>query len=541
MSENYKYTSILDKYGLSDIKKDYVAQIDAAEGRPVSVGIFGEGSSIRQLLTEILQLSELNSVFFTRAFVIRIIYGEEKRYSQLVQGAEQILSFDEFTEKLRGDDLLSEEEDIFEGNIALPNAELKELSLFVATLSNGIDDMMLLNNDICAVALDATHLLSLEERRFLKNPLNTKKYYFLCDYEKVHKEDRNQVKSLLEAYIPDKRYWTLPLEESEYTKIQAEWKSLSDLYESRIAKIDTYTKPQIEQAIRKKLTAMEHESNLMQQLISHLDAAKSELPTYKDKTVRYVYMNYITGIKEDTTSEVLRFYEKMNEDITSGIQEEKDIKSLQEELPNYIAGEWAKFIDKNLNLQIQTSAEKVIPAIEEYIDSKTELYLKEVLTAEEYEYITIIVSELGQIDDKIAGGTDAISGNTSLDKTENMTLRKVLPKCLIALGGIVMLSSSFIPGALLLAAGWKGNSDVIEEIQQELIKEGKKLNHNYLKEVQTNLEQLMERIKAETEVTVEQCYSNVIDSLIQFIHSYQEQTRELNKKISSINYDLENL
>lgn len=541
MDRVFQYSQILDKYNLTEMKDNYLTWMDQAENGSVSIGIFGEGQVILKVISELLDMPELNSILFSGEFRIQVTYGTRRCYYQTINNIDQQLSFENFSEKIQGADNFESEDYVFEGTIAVPDSRIKDVIFTAATIANGFDDDLLLHMDISAIALSATHLMSAKERRFIKNPLNTRKCFFLCDLEKAHENEREQVKAVLEPCLSEnEQYWILPSEEAK-SAFWTLWKDEEDFYEKRIRKIDAYMKPLLEAKVNTVLSEAIHEESLMRQTMEHLSCAQNELSQYRQKTIRYISSNYIEGIKVNTSSEIIEFYEKLNQDITEGVKEERNIKSLQDELPYFISGEWSEFVDSILNVHIQENVERVAPAIEAYVDSKTELFLKELLTEEEYQCVSDLIStsvESGHVSDHKA---DVVPGNAVIEKKENTALRRVLPKCLIALGGIAVLGSSFIPGALLLAAGFKGNNDVIEEMQQELIAAGKKMNYQCLKEIQSNLEQFMERIKIETEVTVENCYSEILKSLMQLVQSYQEEIHKMSEKVVSIRADLETI
>lgn len=540
MDKDLKYIRILDKYNLTEMKNNYLTWMNHAETGSIAIGIFGEGQEVVKLLSELLNLPELNSILFPGEFRIRIIYGAELCYYQKENREEQQLSFEEFSEKIQGSDL-DIESYVFEGIIAVPDSNIKDVIFTAATIADGFNDELLLQTDISVVALSATHLLSMKEREFIRNPLNTRKCFFLYDLEKVHEKEREQVKALLESYLSEnEKYWILPSKEA----CSAFWmlrKEEADCYEKRVRKIDTYMKPFIEAEIRTALSAADDEESLMRQTMQHLSSAQDELSKYKQRTTRYIFSNYISGIKNNTSSEIFDFYERLNQDITEGVKEERDIKSLQNELPHFITGAWSEFVDNILNSHVQQNVEMVAPAIEEYVNSKVELFLKELLTEEEYQCVNDLVNNIVDSNPVSEGKADVIPGNAVMERKESAAIRRVLPKCLIVLGGIAVLGSSFIPGVLLLAAGLKGNSDAIEEMQEELITAGKKMNYQCLNEVQSNLEQLMERIKIETEITVENCYSEVLSSLVRLAQSYQEEINKMSEKSASIHADLETI
>lgn len=537
MNSSNKFEEYFVKYGLTDLREAYFKHFQEIETRLPTIGIWGEGRAVLETVAELFDLAEMKDILFPAEFYIGIQYGESKKYCVAEHGDNLEVPLEEFAERLQNSSDLTNEEYVFAANLFVPHDALKTLSVTARTIPEDVSDETLLAYDVCALALSATHMLSARERNLIKHPFNTARCYFLSELDKIQENEHEHVISLLRPYsVNGEKCYIIPLEETP-EDIFARWRQIPNLEENRKKKLDASFKPLIALAIREKLSAIQSEGDKNGSIVAHLEAAKEKLPEYRDKTVRHVTINYIDNIKTDAASDILRFYEKMEKDITEGIREEKNVKGLQEELPHFISGAWGEFVENILTPHMRESLETVSPAIEEYVNEKAELFLKEVLTDEEFQSIrNVVYQSLGdRAEDSSVGKPSA---NTELITKENAVIRGVLPKALMALGGVVLLSSSILPGALLIAAGYKGNCDVVEETQNELIAAGKQLNHNFLKETQSNLDDLMSRIKAEMEVSVEQCYSKVIDSLVQMIHSYHIREGSIDKEVALINADL---
>lgn len=533
-----RYESVLNKYGFDALKADYLSELDTSESRNNSVGVFGEGNAVIQLLVDLFGLEELNDVLFPGAFQLKILHGEEKKYCSLENDTETTLSQHELIEKLSDTGGLDTTDTVFHGNIYLPDYKLKDVEVNAYTLGESIDERKLIQTDVCVVVLSASRMLSIKERALIKNPLCKKHCFFIGDIDKLQVEERDQVIDLLAPYTKNgEKYYVLPCR--EFTgSVFSNWVQLLNVEMNRQEAVDAYYKPKIAELIQKQIEDAVNRKDLIKGLLQHMESAKKSLPEYKTRAVRYINTHYIEGLKTNTSSDIISFYERLNQSIVDGVKEERNVKELQEELPHYIAGEWTEYIDKNLSVRLNKQLDDISPAIEVYINEKVAQFLEEILTQEEFNYLNELVRKGisdGQISDHQASN---ISGNNPLDKRESTTVRQVLPKCLIALGGIAVLTSSFIPGALLILAGFKGNKDAVDDMQEELIEAGKKLNHEYLKEAQGNLEELMKQIRISTELTSERCFTDVVDSLLNIISGYREDLQSLEEMINGLNADL---
>lgn len=535
-----KYRNIIEKYNLRKIDTEINHLKDLAEARPISSLLTGEASTLLNTVSALFELWELQTIMFPGEYRLSFRYAENKAYMMGHPGDEKEISFEEFSEHIQETTGLDSSSALFEGSIQINNPILKQMTLTAASITGGFDQELLLNADSYILALSATHFLSLKERNFIRIVDISQKVIIINDIDKIHEDETEHVKSLILPYHDDSTIvFTQPLSDENREAIFLHLTNIPDLVKKRITRINTYFKPVILKALDGILELKEREADSQKNIMVHINQAAANITNYQSKTVRHVSTNYLDNIKNNTVSAILNFYEKMNQDITIGIEEEKDLKSLQTELPNFIAGAWSEFVSNVLNVRVRENINEVTPAINAYIDDKVDLFLRDILTDSEYERIKGIIEEALHDHKEYSPYPDRVTDQSTPIENGGAGLRKILPKCLIALGGFVMLSSSFIPGALLLVAGIRGDREASKEIKEELVVAGKKLNYQYLKEVQDNLDKLIMQLNTEVSYIIERCYKEIVDTLVGLIPKYEKGVEEIQCQIADIKNDLQ--
>lgn len=535
-----KYQNLIEKYNLVDVEYKFNCLADSAENRQNSSLITGEAGTLLNTVAALLDLPELHTIMFPGEYKLHFQYDDHTTYYIWEQNDAKEVSFDVFSEQIQETTGLDSTSPVIEGCIKTNNPILKNLAITAVSISGKFDDAMLLNTDSYIMALSATHFLSIKERNFIRTTDISQKVIIINDIEKVHESETEHVKKMILPYNDDSTLiFTQPLSTEDRDEIFKHLSNIPDMVKNRITRIEDFLKPDIIKALENIIDSEEKEAETKKNITIHINKAASNIADYQQKTIRYISTNYIDNIKNNTASAILNFYEQMNKDITGGVEEEKDIKSLQNELPNFIAGSWSECVSNVLNRRIQENIDEVTPAMDAYIDDKVDLFLKDILSAKEYERIKEAITKV--INKKILSTyTDPVSEPSEINN-DGVGFRKILPKCLMALGGVLMLSSSFLTGTLLLVAGFKGDKDVSKEIKEDLIVAGKKLNYQYLKEVQDDLDKLIERLNIEVSSAVELCYKAIADTLVEMIPEYETSISEIQNKIEDIKNDADAL
>lgn len=536
------YINLMEKYQLVDIKNEYDKLIDCAKTRQISDIMIGEPKTLLNLIADLFDISDLKSIMFPIGFNIKFLYSENTAFGIYNSNSVETISFEDFSEKIQDCSSIEDTNNIFNGIIYSNNSVLQNITINAITIGNNLEQTLLLNSDLYIMALSATHLLSIRERNFIRNSNIKNKVFTLYHLDKIHNDEVENIKNLLAPYNDNNSLvFYAPLSKQNIDSIFNAICNINNLYITRIERICEFLKPQIKKQISDILTFNDVKLKSNTNIIADINKILSILNAHQDKTIRYISANYIDSIKQNTLSFLLNFYEQMNQNIKVGIEEEKNLKKLENEIPNFIASCWSDFVDNTLNNCLEDNMFKIIPSVNSYIDDKIDFLLKDITKEPEYKEIkqNIYNIIIGKIINKQYLNQQQI---TEISSTDNkIELRKVLPKCLMALGGVVMISSSFIPGALLLAAGFQGDREAYQEIRADLIKQGKNLNLKYLKEVQNSLDTIISKIDTELSNLIKLGYKQISDILSNTIPQYNKKMAQIETYISELKSDLDKL
>lgn len=536
------YINLMEKYQLIDIKNEYDKLIDFAKTRQISGIIIGEPKPLLNLIADLFDISDLKSIMFPIGFNIKFLYSENTAFGIYNSNSVETISFEDFSEKIQDFSSIEDTNNTFNGIIYSNNSILQNITINAITISNNLEQTLLLNSDSYIMALSATHLLSIKERNFIRNSNIKNKVFTVYHLDKIHNDEVENIKNLLVPYNDNNSsVFYAPLSKQNIDSIFNAICNIDNLNINRTERICEFLKPKIKKQISDMLTSNDVKLKSNKNTIVNINQILSSLNEYQDKTVRYISTNYIDSIKQNTLSCLLNFYEQMNQNIKIGIDEEKNLKKLESEIPNFIASCWSDFVDNTLNNCLEDNIFKITPSINSYTDDKIDFLLKDIEKEPEYKKIKQAIFNI--IIEKMVNkySLNQHQVGTTSSKDNGIELRKVLPKCLMALGGVIMISSSFIPGALLLAAGFQGDREACQEIRADLIKQGKNLNLNYLKEVQNSLDMILSKIDTELSNIIKQCYKEISNILSNAIPIYNEKITQLEIYIAQLKSDLDKL
>lgn len=533
---------LINKYQFIDIKNEYNRLIDCAKTRQISSIITGEPKTLLNLIADLFDIAELNGIMFPTEFNIKFLYSENTAFGIYDSNSIKAISFEDFSEKIQDCSSIDDVGDIFNGIIYLNNPILQNITVNATTINNNIDKKLLLNYDFYILALSAVHFLSITERNFIRNSNIRNKTFVVYNLDKIHDDEIENVKKLIIPYTDNNSsVFYASLSKQNIESIFKAINNIENVEINRIERICDFLNPEIKKQISDVLTSNDLKLQSNTNIIANINKILSSLNEYQDKTIRYVSTNYIDSIKQNTISCLLNFYEQMNQNIKVGIDEEKNFNKLEKEIPNFIASCWSDFVDNTLNNCLEDNIFKIIPSVNSYVDDKIDFLLKDIVEQPEYEKIkqTIHNIIIEKMVDRQYLNQQQVTETSSKDTA--IELRKILPKFLMALGGVVMISSSFIPGALLLAAGFQGDRNVSKEIRADLITQGKNLNFNYLKEVQNSLDIIISKIDTELSNLIKLGYKQISDILSNSLPQYNEKIEQIQTDIYQLKADLDNL
>lgn len=550
-----KYMEIAEKYGIGDVKERMEGGMKAMENAPFTVGIIGNHFKIIPLLTLLTGIREMDGIQVGRSFFMEVTAGDETACFRLDGQEECKISFQEMRDALEESTPLDSEEQLPALQVHLTVADWKseEVRLLAIGAADGFGDIQwqeaLFGMDECCMVLSATRLLSMEERNFIRNGKARINTYILADMQQVpEQEGRSTVWQQLVSFVGGDGKNVVSADDGQ---------CMNELWEIWGAKsrdtdaVDKKRREVLEEAVRRQLksnlekikSVYQYDEKKIQDMANHLEKAYGELPSYKERTTRHVRMYYLEEMKSELEAELTGFHTKLRQDLKIGIDEEKDIKQLQSALAGYIAGEWETFLGKTLQVRLENTALRIDTGIESYINQNVEALLRQYLSEEEYGDLKRLIA--GQLKENSIYSQDnnmEMDGSVVLfEGSGKSTFYGLLPKCVMAAGGIAILCSAFLPGALMVFMGYQMNSSAGEAAKEKLLQEGRQLSDQCLKEVQNKMQEVFRDMEENVAELVENCYDTVMNCLVSILEAFEKNNSDAQKMTAQIEMEIQEL
>lgn len=549
------YLAIAERQGMQDIIKFAENQMKTTRGAPFTVGIIGNNFIIIPLLSELIEKTELEGILASRSFFMEILEGDETACFRLDEQENKKISFLEMQDDLEKTVSLDSEEElpVLHLRMTVADWKIKGVRLLAIGSAEEFRDIQWQEAaflmDECCMVLSASRLLAIEERSFIREgevPVNT---YILTGMQQIMEEEwRNDVLRQLISFIGGNGENVIRADDRESMQI------LRSSWENKCRDTDAIEKKRretLEQSICRRIehnlegmkSAYQSDGKKIQDMTDHLAKAYSVLPSHKEQTVRYIRMYYLEEMKSQLQSELIGFNSKLRQDIKTGIDEENDIKQLQNALAGYIMGEWETFIREALKKRMDDTALRIDAEIEDYIGRNVEKLLRQFLSGEEYSNLENLLK--GRLE---KNNISTQSGNIEMDGSgvlfnsgKKSSFSELLPKCVMAAGGIALLCSSFIPGVLMVFMGYQMNLGAKDAAKDKLLQEGREISDKCLKEIQDKMQQAFADMEKDTAELVSDCYDTVLERLFAILEDFKESGSGMKEKLAQIETEIQQL
>lgn len=526
-----QYDGILSNYHVDQYLQEYEAGHKAIRDSVRRVYILGESLTVQGTIAALFSLQQYRWPHcVTAPLPLSLCSGPEKKYWLMDNGVKSACSEEEFFHCRTVEQSMDVNAPNIHGGIILTAG----IPAGMEVTALGIDetdhlDEILVDADICVLTMSATRVLTLLDKKILKHPMNTTKICLLKDLDGLSSEsDRQEVLSVVESALNGEgALYCLPLQEDTELLLQS-WMNLTGVPEARVERLKLkYLAP-----VKEALENAQKDADQARKKAEQVANARQKFPSFKDRAYRRIKTYCVDNIKTDADSKFLMFYEQLNQDIAEGIREESDVKALQEQLFNFIAGEWDHFLEDDAKPSLNAEINQEVPRILAFIQDSSEGMLRELLEESEIAHLHRIcstnaafISPKGTAGEFSADGIFA--GNTG------DALRSALPKCMIALGGITLLSGGLLTGAVLLAAGISGSSTAKEEAKAELVSAGRQWNGQFFRQSQACTEAFSSDVMAEVEDLLDEVCEQTVDAMRQIEEAYQKENVQITAQIAS--------
>lgn len=549
------YMTVAGKYGMQDVIELMKSRKKVMDSTLFTVGFVGNHFKIIPLLAELTEIAELDGILARRSFFIEVVEGKETACIHLDEQDGGKMTFQEMKNVLEESDSLDSEDELpmFHVRLTVAGWKIKNMRLLAIGSATDFRDIRWQESmffmDECCMVLSASRLLSMEERNLIRKGEVLVSTYILTDLQQIREaEEQNDVLRQLISFIGGNGENVVQADDREHMQ------GLCRIWENEGLNAETIAKRRLkilEETVCRRLeynlenlkSLYQSNGKKMQDLINHLAKAYKELPSYKERTTRHIRMYYLEEIKSELESELICFHTKLRQDLKMGIDEENDINQLQNALVGYIMGEWESFLCETLKARLEDTALRIDTEIESYISQNVEMLLQQFLSREEYIDLRSLIA--GQFkENRIFPQDDSmeIDGSGMLfDNGERNSFFGLLPKCIMAAGGVAFLCSAFLPGALLVFMGYQMNSGVKEEAKEKMLKEGQKMSGQCLKEVRKKMQEAFADMERDVSKLTTDCYDTVMNRLVSILEGIKRDDAGMQKKVAQIEAEIQGL
>lgn len=549
------YMAVAERYEMQDVIELAERQRKAMENAPFTVGIIGNNFKVIPLITALMGITELEGISARRSFVLEIVEGKETSCSALDRRGNREMTFQEMREIMEESGSLDSEEALpaFCVRLTVADWKMKGVRLLAVGSADEFRDIQWQEvtalMDECCMVLSAARLLSMEERGLIRKGEVQVNTYLLADMQLVLEEEgRNDVVRQLISFIGGKGENVVRDDDGErMTELCRVWENESMdadmLAQKRQEKLEKTVCSRLKSNLESIKSLCRDNKKEIQGMINHLEKAYDQLPSYKERTTRHIRMYYLEEIKSELESELTRFHAQLRQDLKTGIDEENDIKQLQGALAGYILGEWEEFLGVTLKKRLEDTALRIDTEIENYIGQNVETLLQQYLGEAEYNDLKSFMA--GHFEDNgifPQDGSMEMNGNTVLfDNGSSRSVSGLLPKCVMAAGGVAILCSAFLPGALMVFVGYEMNSGAKEAAKGKLLQEGREMSDRCFKEVQKKMQEAFANMEQDVSELVDDCYDTVMNRLISILEGFKDDDSGIQKKMAQIEAELQEL
>lgn len=533
-------------YNCGELKDSILSMQLRAQGEELTIGIVGNEFTVPVLLRGLFPKSEVGHV--SRSFRLDVEWGEEMESFQLQpEGGESRISQERLRDALLEDPFLDGEGStrhaLFYGRMTVAEESLKGLRLTLIASAHDFEDFvweeLLPELDLCCVALSASKLLSKAERELARGRLEGKNpMYLLTGMEQVQEADRGKILEVLHAFTGEAQTEVLDSPE----KFSGLWKAwhamlpaLPEAKMTRMRSVCAYGGRKLAQVLEEQKKLFQMDGQEVAHIVGNLSRAYQDLPDRKGKTIRYIH-RYLEELKTSVNMELVHFNVEFRQRLKEGIEEESDIRQLQEALSGFVAGSWEEFWKETCEPKLRNQADKMDQSIRDHIYQQLDSLLKQYLTEEEYQGLELILR--GGYD--VAASTGIPYSGVMLDQMpeERKVFSQLLPGCFFVAGGVALLSSLFLPGLALLLAGWDMRGKLSAEQKEHLYADGVAMSDQCLTKLQEQMENGFKTIDQDMRKTVEEHYDRVMNQMVNILERYKASGESSRERIAKIGTEL---
>lgn len=425
--------------------------------------------------------------------------------------------------------------------IQLPHESLKNVNLRL--ISSGKDyadvdwEQILMESDYCFFTLTATALLSMCERKVLRNHLLPEMEGQLgiltINDHLILSADRSDIDASLNRFFKGQ----VPV----LSTAQEDFSLLAEL-EKMASNLADYRQPRGERSVRLCLKKAIHQLDLQVQVLSEdsealedalaiLEEKARALPSHMKTASRRARMQYTSQMKMDITEQASNFYQALKEQLQKDVEKRKDIAELQDVLPGYIVSQWDNEVAQ-LQRHIEQQVAQMQNGLHEYIESDIRSYIESGVDLAMADYIFCLTNMYGSKDIVAQTPTFAFEEKTNVFKSLLSSGETTL---MTAAVGILILSHPLLGAGAAMLGLKKQKKKLLAENRQGLLEAADKMSRELFDQVVVNLDSTVKSLEDNLNTAVETCYQKIMDTMVQALtdrkhdqNSYADKLEQLN-------------
>lgn len=425
--------------------------------------------------------------------------------------------------------------------IQLPHESLKNVNLRL--ISSGKDyadvdwEQILMESDYCYFTLTATALLSMCERKVLRDHLlpeiPDQLGILTVNDHLILSADRGDIDASLNRFFKG-QVPVLSTTEEDFSLLAEIEKMASNLADYRQPRAERSVRLCLKKAIHQldlQIQVLSEDSETLEEALAILEEKARTLPSHMKTASRRARMQYTSQMKMDITEQASEFHHALKEQVQKDIAKRKDIAELQSVLPKYITSQWESEIER-LKGYIEEQVAKMQAGLDAYIEKDICDYVKSGVDMAMADYIFCLTNMYGK--EEIVTNTPAFK---YVDKGYRYLLRPTSPEYKVIAGGVAILMFShplLATGAALMLVK-KQRSNMLEENRQGLIEAADKMSKEIFDQVVVQLDNTIKTIEDNLNTAVEDCYQKIMDTMVQALtdrkhdqNSYADKLEQLN-------------
>ena len=394
-----------------------------------------------------------------------------------------------------------------------------------------------MESDYCYFTLTATALLSMCERKVLRNHLLPEMEGQLgiltINDHLILSADRSDIDASLNRFFKGQ----VPV----LSTAQEDFSLLAEL-EKMASNLADYRQPRGERSVRLCLKKAIHQLDLQVQVLSEdsealedalaiLEEKARALPSHMKTASRRARMQYTSQMKMDITEQASNFYQALKEQLQKDVEKRKDIAELQDVLPGYIVSQWDNEVAQ-LQRHIEQQVAQMQNGLHEYIESDIRSYIESGVDLAMADYIFCLTNMYGSKDIVAQTPTFAFEEKTNVFKSLLSSGETTL---MTAAVGILILSHPLLGAGAAMLGLKKQKKKLLAENRQGLLEAADKMSRELFDQVVVNLDSTVKSLEDNLNTAVETCYQKIMDTMVQALtdrkhdqNSYADKLEQLN-------------